>query len=251
MNAPTNLRQRLAQAELLLGTMVTLPAPEVTELLSQVGFDWLFLDAEHAPLDAARLQRLIQAAGATLPCLVRLPTAAEVAVKQALDVGAAGIIAPQVNSAETAAAVVGWARYAPQGNRGVGITRAHGYGARFAEYMATANEATTVVVQIEHSQAVEQIEAIVAVPGIDAALVGPYDLSASMGMPGQVQNPAVQAAIERVTAVCRAADMPMGIFGLDAAAVRPYIDQGYRLIVAGVDTLMLHETAATLLRQLR
>jgi 2-keto-3-deoxy-L-rhamnonate aldolase RhmA len=182
---------------------------------------------------------------------VRVPEAAEVPIKKALDLGAHGIIVPQVNTAEQAANVVRFARYAPEGARGVGLARAHGYGQRFREYLETANSETAVIVQAEHVQAVENIESIVRVPGVDAVLLGPYDLSASLGKMGQIDDPAVVAAIRRVTDVCRAAGMPLGYFGVTAAAVRPYVALGYTLIVAGVDTLYLGNGAKALLAELR
>ena len=244
-------RQRLKSGERLVGTMVTMGTPEVAELLTSVGFDWLFLDAEHAPFSALDIQRFLQSAGAKTPCLVRLPASREVPVKKALDVGAAGIIAPMINSADQAAAVVSMAKYAPDGTRGVGLGRAHGYGLTFQEYVENANNQVTVVIQAEHIQAVENIEAIVQVEGIDAILIGPYDLSASLGRMGQVDHPDVVAAIDRVTQVCRAATIPLGVFGVTAQAVQPYIERGYTLIVAGVDTLMLAGAAQQLLTDLK
>lgn len=243
-------RQRLLAGERLVGPMVTLGAPEVAEILAKVGFDWLFLDAEHAPFDALSLQRMMQAAGNT-PCLVRLEASQEVPIKKALDVGAAGIIAPMVNTAEQAAQIVSWCRYSPQGTRGVGLGRAHGYGLEFSDYIEAANESVTVIVQAEHIQAAEQIEAIVQVEGVDGVLIGPYDLSASLGLLGQIEHPEVVAAIDRVTAVCQQAKIPLGVFGLSATAVQPYIEKGYTLITVGVDTLLLSSAASSLLQQVR
>jgi 2-keto-3-deoxy-L-rhamnonate aldolase RhmA len=243
-------RQRLLAGERLIGPMVTLSSPEVAEILAKVGFDWFFLDAEHAPFNALGLQHMMQAAGDT-PCLVRLESSQELPIKKALDIGAAGIIAPMVNTAKHAQQVVSWCRYSPQGTRGVGLGRAQGYGLDFTEYVETANETVTVVVQAEHIEAVENIEAIVQVDGIDGVLIGPYDLSASLGLLGQVAHPEVVAAIDRVTAVCRQAKVPLGVFGLSATAVQPYIEKGYTLITAGVDTLFLSSAANSLLEQVR
>jgi 2-keto-3-deoxy-L-rhamnonate aldolase RhmA len=240
----------LKDNELLLGTVVTLASPEVAEVLSAAGFDWLFIDAEHGPLDALAIQRILQAAGST-PCLVRLARGDEVSIKKALDVGAAGIIAPMINSADQAAEVVRHAKYSPLGTRGVGVGRAHGYGLKFQEYVSRANDETVVVVQAEHIDAVNNIEAIVQVPGVDAMLVGPYDLSASLGRLGEVTHPDVIAAIERVTQVCRAANMPLGIFGMTAEAVRPYIDRGYTLLAVSIDTVLLGTAARQLLVQVK
>jgi len=248
---PSSFRTRLVKGELLVGTMLTLNNPSVAELLAGLGFDWLFVDAEHSPLEALQIQALLQAAGPDVACLVRLASGGEVAIKKALDVGAAGIIVPQVNSAEQAASVVRLAKYPPQGTRGVGIGRAHGYGLTFQEYLASANQEVALVVQAEHRDAVENIQAIVGVPGVDAVLVGPYDLSASLGRPGQVDHPDVVGAIGWITRACRDAGMRLGIFGTSAEAVQPYIEQGYTLIIAGVDTLMLGQAARQLLGKLK
>jgi len=245
-----SFRQRLKDHEALVGTIVSLASPEVAEVLSAAGFDWLFLDAEHSPLAALAIQRILQGAGST-PCLVRLASGDEVSIKQALDVGAAGIIAPLVNSAAQAEQVVRWAKYAPLGMRGVGVGRAHGYGFTFQEYVAKANAETVVVVQAEHIDAVNNIEAIVQVPGVDAVLVGPYDLSASLGYLGEVSHPDVVAAIERVTQACRAAQIPLGIFGMTAEAVRPFIERGYTLLAVSLDTVLLGTAARQLLAQLK
>jgi len=244
-------RARLKGGEILLGTMVTLPSAAAAEILAGLGFDWLFIDGEHGPLETRELGEILQAVSHKTACIVRVPEAADVPIKKALDLGAHGIIVPQVNTAEQAANVVRFARYAPDGARGVGLARAHGYGQRLREYLATANSETAVIVQAEHVQAVENIESIVRVPGVDAVLLGPYDLSASLGKMGQIDDPVVVAAIRRVTDVCRAAGMPLGYFGVTAKAVQPYVALGYTLIVAGVDTLYLGNGAKALLAELR
>jgi len=244
-------RARLKGGDRLLGTMVTLPCAATAEILAGLGFDWLFVDGEHGPLETAELAAILQVAGDKTACIVRVPEAAEVPIKKALDLGAAGIIVPQVNTAEQAANVVRYARYAPEGARGVGLARAHGYGQRFREYLDAANSEIAVIVQAEHALAVENIEEIVRVPGVDAVLLGPYDLSASLGKMGQIDDPAVVRAIRRVTDACRAAGMPLGYFGVTAAAVAPYAAQGYTLLVAGVDTLFLANGAKALLAELR
>jgi len=248
---PGNFRSRLASGETLIGTMVTLPTPAVAEILAEVGFDWLFIDGEHGPLETSDILAILQAVGDRVACVVRVPAAEEVPIKKVLDLGAAGIIAPQVNTVEQAEGVVRYARYAPAGARGVGLARAHGYGMHFAEYLKSANEQVAVIVQAEHAQAVDNIEAIVKVEGIDAVLLGPYDLSASLGKMGQIDDPAVTGAIDHVTKTCRAAGMPLGYFGVTADAVRPYVERGYTLIVAGVDTLLLGGAAKSLLSELR
>ena len=246
----TSFRARLRSGERLIAPLVTLNSPAVVELLAEAGFNWLFIDAEHSPLDTAQMQALMQAAGAT-PCVVRLSASDDMHVKRALDIGAAGIIAPQVNSVEHARRMVEAAKYAPAGQRGLGIARAHRYGLRVREYMQSANDDTAVIVQAEHRDAVDRIDDIVRVEGVDGVLIGPYDLSASLGRPGAVDHPDVRHAIARVRDACRAANIPIGIFGLTAAAVKPYIEQGFTMIVAGVDTVFIATASSALLSDVR
>lgn len=231
--------------------MVTLNEPAVAEILSRVGFDWLFIDCEHGPFGTADLVGLLQAAGGTTACIARVPATEEGVIKRTLDAGVDGIIVPQVNTAAQAEEVVRFSRYAPLGSRGVGLGRAHGYGLKFAEYVEEANERVTVIVQAEHAEAVENIEAIVRVPGIDAILLGPYDLAASLGKMGQVDDPMVVKAIGRVTQVAKEAGLPLGMFGVGTSAVRPYAEQGYTLLVAGVDTMHMAGAAEAALEDLR
>lgn len=244
-------RSRLKRRETLLGTMVTLASPSAAEILAGIGFDWLFVDGEHGPLETGDLLAILQAIGGRAASLVRVPEGNEASIKKVLDLGADGVIVPQVNTAEQAANVVRFARYAPLGARGVGLARAHGYGLTFQAYMDTANDQVSVVVQAEHARAVENIESIVQTPGVDAVLLGPYDLSASLGQTGKLDHPAVVAAIERVTSVCQAAGMPLGYFGVTAGAVKPFLGRGYTLIVAGVDTLLLGGAAKRMLAELK
>ncbi len=246
----SGFRARLLAGERLIGTLVSLPSPEIAEMLAEVGFDWLFIDAEHGPIESERIQRLLQAIGGRRAALVRVPAGEEVWIKKVLDIGATGVIVPQVNSAEQAARVVGLCKYPPSGTRGVGIARAHRYGLGFSDYLALANDAVSVIVQAEHIEAVHDIEAIVRVAGIDAVLIGPYDLSASMGKPGQITDPEVRAAIGTVRDACLARGVRLGIFGLSAAAVRPYLDEGFTLITVGVDTVFLCQAARAALSDL-
>jgi 2-dehydro-3-deoxyglucarate aldolase len=219
-------------------------------MMAAVGFDWLFIDAEHAPLEPFHMQALLQAAAAT-PCVIRLPVGEDVPIKKALDIGAAGIIAPQVNSVEHARRIVQSAKYAPLGQRGLGIARAHGYGLKVREYMQVANEDTAVIVQAEHRDAVDRIREIVGVEGIDGVLIGPYDLSASLGRPGAVDHPEVVDAIDHVRAACADARLPIGIFGLTPEAVQPYIAKGFTMIVVGVDTVLMAQAAGVMLKAVR
>ena len=247
----TKFRARLLARERLIGVILTLPSPEVAEICALAGFDWLFLDMEHGSLDALAVQRIAQAVGERCACLVRLPTHDSTWIKTVLDVGVAGIIVPQVNTAVAAAAVLRHAKYPPAGQRSVGLARAQGYGATFADYVRTANEATTVVVQIEHIEAIRNVEEILRVPGLDAVFIGPFDLSASLNKTGLIADPEVQAAIERVLAACRSRQFPIGIFAPTLAGGRTALEQGYTLLAAGADISLLSDSARQWVKTLR
>lgn len=243
-------RQRLSTRETLIGTIVTLDSPAAAERLAESGFDWLFIDGEHAPLGIAGIQSLLQAIG-PCPGIVRVPAVDEVWIKKVLDVGAGGVIVPQIRTAAEAKRVVDWCRYPPAGVRGVGVARAQGYGARFNEYLNRANDDIAAILQIEHVDAVANVDAIAAVPGVDALFVGPYDLSSSLGIPGEVQSPNVIDAIRQVADACRKNHLAAGIFGMRADDVGPWIDDGFRLIAVGIDVVFMGTAADAALKALR
>ena len=244
-------KARLAAGEMLYGAMITLPTPATAEVLADCGFDWFFIDGEHGPLGTSDILSILQSVSHKVACIVRVPEAAEVPIKKVLDIGAHGIIVPQVNTPEQAADVVRWAKYAPTGTRGVGLARAHGYGATFADYIQNANDETVVMVQAEHATAVENIDEILRLPGIDAIQLGPYDLSASMGKMGQIDDPQVVAAIERILAACKDVGMPVGCFGVSPNACRADIERGCTLVTAGVDTMYLSRAAHEMLAKVK
>jgi 2-keto-3-deoxy-L-rhamnonate aldolase RhmA len=161
------------------------------------------------------------------------------------------VIVPQVNSVDQATRIVAAAKYAPDGQRGRGLARAHKFGATLAEYSASANEEVAVVVQAEHHEAVTHIRDIVRVKGVDAVLVGPYDLASSLGRPGEVDHPDVRRAITAVRDACREAGLPTGILGVSADALAPHLAQGFTLIISGIDALLLGQSMQGLLAQVR
>jgi len=244
-------RQRLKNGERLLGTMVTLPTASTAEILADAGFDWLFVDCEHGSLSTADVMGILQTVGHRIACIVRVPVRDEGEIKRILDVGAQGIIVPQVNTAEEAAEVVRFCRYPPIGGRGVGLGRAQGYGFQFPEYVASANDDVVVIVQAEHKLAVDNIQSIVQVPGIDCVLLGPYDLAASYGKMGLISDPEVLAGIDRITSTCRTAGLPLGYFGVNGEALAPYAAQGYSLLISGVDVLFLGQGARKAMKELQ
>lgn len=246
-----NLKTRLGAGEALVGSLVTLPSPDVAEMMARVGFDYLWIETEHAPMGFVEAQTLIQAVGGRCPCLVRIPDRQEVWVKKALDTGCDGIIVPQIRSAEEARQIVAWSLYPPEGQRSVGVSRAHGYGMAFRETVSTVNERLVIVLQVEHRDAVAHIASIAGVPGIDALLVGPYDLSGSLGVLGETDHPRVLEAIEEVRSACREAGVPPGIFAPDVPTARRYLGQGFSLIALGMDAFFLWQGAQAALGEVR
>lgn len=245
-----SFRQRLLNNETLIGTLVATPSPEIVELLASLDFDWLFLDAEHGAFGPEQIPSLLQAAH-DCPCLVRIPGPDEAWIKKILDAGAAGIIVPQIGTLQQAKDVIRYAKYPPQGQRGVGLGRAHGYGKSFSEYLADANQETVIVLQAETESILECIDEVAALPEADAILIGPYDLSSSLGHMGEIDHPKVQTAIKDVLDACKTQNTQAGIFGVCAEHVAPYKKMGFTLLTVGVDTLFVLNSANNELEQLK
>ena len=246
-----SFRERLLRGDRLVGTILTLPASELAEIASAAGLDWLFLDMEHGPIDPGDLVRMIQAAREPCASVVRVPENEEMWIKKALDSGAAGVIIPRVNSAVEAARAVHWAKYPPEGGRGVGFSRANLYGVRFQEHVDTANRTAAVIIQVEHIDAVRAIDDILAVPGVDAVFIGPYDLSASLGKPGCIQDGDVRKAIAAVRTACSRKQTPIGIFSGDIAGSAKALAEGYTLVCSGVDIGLFSNAAAEIVKCLK
>ena len=246
-----NFKTRLRDKETLIGSLVTLGSADVAEVMSLVGFDYLWIDIEHTPMGFTQAQRMIQAVGGRCPCIVRVPENREVWIKKALDTGCDGIMIPQVKTEQEARSAVRWSLYPPQGERSVGISRAQGYGMSFGEYVSQANEELVIVVQVEHIEGVRNSGAIAKVPGIDAILIGPYDLSGSLGMPGETEHVEVKKAIEEVKKQCELAGVPIGIFTAEGESAQRYAAEGYSLIALGLDTFFLWGAAKKALEQAR
>ena len=227
------LKEKLSEGKQCYGVWVSLEAPFCTEIMSGMGYDYLVFDTEHSPLDILTVQTLMQAMrdGCSTP-LVRVWWNDIVAIKRALDIGAHGVIVPWINSREEAEAAVKATRYAPEGLRGCGPRRASLFD---PDYYETADKETTVICQIETSKAVENIEEIVAVDGVDATYIGPADLSASMGHLGEMTHPEVQAAIDRVYDVTKAAGKKAGIHIGAGKTIEDRMHRGYDLKTLGRD----------------
>jgi len=243
-------KDRLRKRDRLTGILLSLPSPEIAEICAEAGFDWLFIDMEHGLLDSAAVQRMIQAVAGRSACVVRVPANEPNAIAKALDFGADGLIFPHISRAEEARAAVSAARYSPEGIRSIGLARAQGYGMRVADCLSRANKEIILIAQAEHIEAAENIDEIIAVDGLDAVFIGPFDLSASLGIPGQTADPRVQKAIARIRTACAGHGLPSGIFCRDAAAARALAAEGFTLICAGADGLLLGTAARRMLDEI-
>jgi 2-dehydro-3-deoxyglucarate aldolase len=251
---PSRLKQKLAAGELTIGSWICIDSAMVAEVLAGAGFEWLVIDQEHTAIEiaCAKMQIMaIQSRGVEV--LVRVPALEESAIKRALDCGAQGVIVPMINSATDAATAVALSYYPPRGRRGVGLHRAQGYGPGFAAYLDRLAEGLVVIAQIEHIEAVREIDAILDVDGIDGIIVGPYDLSASMGHPGDFKHPELLDALGRVRDACRRRKKPYGFHSVssDPAEALARVAEGATFIAYGVDFLFLLESASRGLERLK
>ena len=223
----------------LVGTIVTVNSPELVEAMSGAGIDWLCFDLEHSTLTVADVQRMIQAVQPPCMTLIRIESPQAVYVKKALDTGCDAIVVPQVNTEALAREVVEAGKYSPVGNRSVGLGRSTSYGARLASAVATDNDEKAIIVQIEHVQAVENLDAILGVPGVDGVFVGPYDLSSSMRRIGDVRHPEVQQQIGLIAERVRMKGLPLGIYVGNEEALGAASEQGFDFVAVGSDVLRI------------
>jgi 2-keto-3-deoxy-L-rhamnonate aldolase RhmA len=240
------LKQKIKASQLTVGTWITLGHPSIAEILALSGFDWLVVDLEHSTItieQAGELIRVIDLAGVTP--LVRLTYNDSNQIKRVMDAGAHGIVVPNINSPEGAKKAVAATRYAPLGVRGVGLARAQKYGPGFEDYLEWQKDGPVVIVMIEHKSALDCLEDIFAVSGVDGFIIGPYDLSCSMGMPGEFDRPEFVAAMKRILDIGIRAGCPPGLHIVEPDPVRlkQVIDEGFRFIAYGVDIRMLDVSA--------
>jgi 2-keto-3-deoxy-L-rhamnonate aldolase RhmA len=248
----TSLKERIRNGQPTFGAWLTIPSLDVAEIMAGLGYDWVMIDAEHAPFDLGTLQTALAAfnGSKTVP-LVRVASQDPMLIKQALDLGAEGVVVPQIENADEAKHAVAATKYPPEGTRGFGPRRASRYLAQVDQYYEAANAATLVVLQIESVNAVAAIAEIVAVPGIDVVFVGPMDLSISAGVPRQTGHPLVISAIDTVLSCCRAEGIPVctGLSSPDVAAERS--SRGAIFILTGTDHRLLQDAGVAKLHELR
>ena len=236
------LKSKLAQSEITIGSWITLGHPSIAEIMATAGFDWLVLDMEHSVLELSEIQMLIQVLDMRkCPAIVRLTSNHPDQIKRVMDAGANGIMVPMIKSAADAEAAVQSVYYPPRGKRGVGLARAQGYGAKFQQYRDWLEKNAVIVAMIEHIDAVNAIDSILSVDGIDAYIIGPYDLSGSMGHIGELNHPEVASAIEKVLEAGKRLGKPGGIHVVepDQEQLRQRITAGFSFIGYGLDIRIL------------
>lgn len=243
-----SLRRVLAAGRHAAGTMVfEFNTPGIGRLLDSTGVDFVVFDMEHSGFDMDQVRNLISwSRAASFTPIVRVPAADYHFMARVLDVGAAGIMVPMVGTREQAEAIVRACKYYPRGQRGAGFSLAHDdfQPGSVADKMAAANRDNLVVLLIETAQGVQNVAEIVAVPGVDVIWIGHFDLTQSLGIPGQFDHPLFTEAIDAVVAACAARDVPMGILVNDAAAGRVWIERGFRVICYSADVWLLQRALA-------
>ena len=253
MDLPVNhFKRAIASGKTPIGTWLMSAAPSTAEALGCAGFDFLVVDMEHVPIDVAEMIGLLRTiAGTPAQAIVRPPWNDPVMVKRAMDAGATTLLFPFVQDADEARRAVAATRYPPEGIRGVaGTHRASRYGA-VAGYVKRANEEICVIVQVETLAALGRLDEIAAVPGVDSIFIGPADLSASMGLIGDVGNAAVQEKLAAGAAACRRLGKPCGIVGATPETVGRFLEYGYSWAAIGSDMSMLVGRAREYLGKLR
>jgi 2-dehydro-3-deoxyglucarate aldolase len=248
------LKERLRNGEVLVGSWITLAHPAIAEIMARAGFDWLTIDLEHSVItirEAEELIRVIELCG--VAPLVRVSANDPVQIKRVMDAGAHGVIVPMVNTPGEAADAVAAVQYPPAGRRGVGLARAQGYGTGFRPYLEWLRADAVVIVQVEHVDAVNCLEDILSLPGVDGYFIGPYDLSASMGLAGEFDHPEMVGVLERIKRAGEDFGKPGGLHVVepDTSRLEECINQGFRFIAYSLDTRMLDNACRTGLSAVR
>ncbi len=252
LREPNKLLRKLRNGEVCYGATISMSCPVVSEILSHLDFDWLWIETEHTTMSEESVLALLQATnGADVTTIVRVPWNDKTMIKRILDTGTDGIIVPLIRTKQDAEDAVRAMKYPPDGERGGGLARAQAYGLHMGEYMAEANEEVMTILMIEHIDAVNNIEEILSVKGVDCLMIGGLDLSGSMGILGQMDDPRIEEAIQKVLQASKKADIPCGIVAFDPTQAKERVSQGFLNIAAGMDVLFLSSAAGGLLTQLK
>ena len=237
-----SLKSKLKNNELTVGTWLSLAHPGIAEIIVKAGFEWVTIDMEHSVITVREAEEMIRIIdlGGSVP-LVRLSSNDSVQIKRMMDAGARGLIIPMVNSIDDVEKAVAAVHYPGKGTRGVGLARAQGYGAGFHENLNWLKNEAVIIVQIEDINAVENIEAILSCKDVDGYIIGPYDLSATMGLHGQFDHPDVVAALRKIREAGAALKKPGGLHIVEPNPneLKSRINEGFKFLAYSADIRML------------
>lgn len=240
----SNLKSKLANRELVFGAWMSFSHPSIAEIFSSGEFDFLAIDMEHTTISLEQAQRIIAASQSFgVPCLPRPVSHSNDWIKPLLDSGADGIIAPLVNSRESSINLRDLLKYPPMGKRSFGVNRAHGYGKDFDNYLQKWNDTSVYIAQIENIEGLENIDQILETENLDGVMIGPYDMSGSLGVPGQTQHPRVLEAEQTIIDACLRSNKSCGtqLAQFTSSNVQKAIDKGYNFIFASSDLFILND----------
>ena len=247
------LKKALQNGKVVLGSFLKFTDPAVVEIMGFAGFDFVIIDAEHGPISMQSAQNMIRAAEtANITPVIRVANNDEALILRALDIGAQGIEIPQINNKLQAIKAVRSVKYAPQGERGVcRYVRAANYSSmdKF-EYFKSANNETMIIAHIEGVEGINNLDEILSVPGIDVIFVGPYDLSQSLGISGEVNNPLVTERMKEVVLKCRKNKVAVGTFADDIKTAKFWVSLGVQYMSFSVDVGILYEASKSVVKQL-
>ena len=240
------LREKFRRRQRLFGAWTSLGHPSITEVFIRAPFDFVGIDLEHSTITQPESQRIIAACqAATVPCLPRISSHNAEPIKRLLDSGADGMIVPMVNTVAQRDALISWIKYSPIGKRSFGVGRAQGYGFDFNAYTKGWNARSPFIIQIESIEAVENIDRLLNNEHVDGVMTGPYDMSGSLGIPGQLDHPKVRNACKRVIEACKRFGISCGtqLVDPDPACVRRSFADGFTFLVLSSDVFLLWKWA--------
>lgn len=239
------VKKKLKQGKVSVGPWVRMGHPDIAELLSIVGFDFVIYDTEHAPLTLESIQNMMQVMeGSGVVPLIRVAWNDPVLIKRVLDLGAYGVLVPMVNNKEEASQAVRACRYAPKGIRGCGPRRASNYWLNLPDYFERfAQREILIMVQIETQEAIDNLDGILSIEGIDGLFVGPFDLSVALGVPMQWNSPILEGAIQRILKKCGEYNVVAGVHGKDVEDAKERVQQGFQFVAFSSETEFLLSAA--------
>jgi len=244
-----NLKKQLEERRKVFAVWTSFGHPSISEVFSRIGVDFVGIDLEHSTISLEQAQQIITVChGSGTPALPRIASHNMEMIKRLLDSGADGIIAPLVSQTSDVERLIGWCKYPPVGQRSYGVARGQGYGFDFEEYTRSWNETSILIIQIESVQGVEKVEELLNFEEVDGAMIGPYDISGSVGVPGQLNHPDVVEACKKVISACQRSGKSCGIHLVEPSlkSVQKAFSDGYTFVVLASDVFLLWKWGASM-----